>query len=229
MKKTLLLNAAVLISAWLCQGATITDGTPNYNPLVGVALAPLFGTYINFDNLAAFGTVAPNAYAAQGVQSIASNTAGNPLVAEPFSLQSAPNSLTTDSALAGGATGRITITFSSLVNMIGIGLLGSDGLPATLTVLGASGNSLGSFTVTVPLSSATPFAAYYVISETSASIRSLVIGSAAGNFGIDDLQFTSGPSSEIPEPSNLTMAAGGLLLLGLLTMRSASRSRAQAS
>ncbi len=219
MKKALLLNAALMVSACFCQGATITVGTPNYNPLVGVTLAPRFGTYINFDNLPGFSTVAPNAYAALGVQSITSNTAGNALIADPFSLQSAPNSLTTASAVAGRATGGITITFSNPVNTVGIGLLESDGLPDTLTVLGASGNVLGAFTVTVPLSSPTPFAAYYVISETTADIRSLVISSAAGNFGIDDLQFASGPSNPIPEPANLTLLAGGLLFLSLLRAR----------
>ncbi len=214
MKKTLLLNAALMVSACFCQGATLTVGSPSFNPLNDVNLSPTFGTYINFDNLAEFGTVAANAYAARGVQSITSNTANNPLVAYPFSFQSAPNELTTSSGVAGGATGGITITFSNLVNIVGIGVEESDGLPDTLTVLGASGNVLASFTETVALSSPTPFNAYYVISDTTNDIRSLVISSAAGNFGVDDLQFAS-----VPEPLNLTMVAGGLLLLGLVKAR----------
>jgi len=214
MKKRLLLSAALMVSACFCQGATLTIGSPNFNPLNGVTLSPSFGTYIDFDNLAEFGTVAANAYAARGVQSITSNTANNPLIAYPFSFQSAPNELTTSSGVAGGVTGGITFTFNNPVNVVGIGVEESDGLPDTLTVLGASGNVVASFTETVPLSSPTPFNAYYVISDTTNDIRSLVISSAAGNFGADDLQFAA-----VPEPSDLTLVAGGLLLLALVRGR----------
>ncbi len=209
MKKTLLLNATLIVSACFCQGATLTVGSPNFNPLTGVTLSPTFGASINFDNLPAFGTVAANAYAAKGVQSITSNTANDPLIAYPFSLQSAPNELTTSSGEAGGITGGITITFSSPVNIVGIGVRESDGQPDTLTVLGASGNVLATFTETVPGSSPTPFNAYYIINDTTNDIRSLAISSATGNFGVDDLQFA-------PEPLNLLLVAGGLLFLGLV-------------
>ncbi len=212
MKKTLLLNAALIISACFCQGATLTLGSPNFNPLTGVTLSPRFGTYINFDNLLPFSTVGANAYAARGVQSITSNTANDPLIANPLSPQSAPNLLETASAVAGGATGGITFTFNRLVNIVGIGVNETDGLPDTLTLLGASGNVLASFTQTVAASSPTQFNAYYVITDTTEDIRSLVISSAAGNFGVDDLQFA-------PEPLNLTLVAGGLLLLGLFKAR----------
>ncbi len=216
MKKTFLLNAALMASACFCSGATLTVGSPNFNALTGVTLSPTFGTYINFDNLPAFGMVAADAYARQGVQSITSNTVNDPLTAYPFSLQSAPNELTTLSGQSGGITGGITITFSNLVNIVGIGVFESDGLPDTLTVSGPSGNMLASFTETVPSSSPTPFNAYYVISDTTNDIRSLTISSAAGNFGVDDLQFA-------PEPLNLTLVGGGLLFLGLLRARQMKR------
>jgi hypothetical protein len=116
--------------------------------------------------------------------------------------------------VAGGITGGITITFSNSVNIVGIGVQESDGLPDTLTALGTGGNVLASFTETIPGAgqSPTPFVAYYVINDTTADIRSLVISSAAGNFGVDDLQFA-------PEPLNLTLVAGGLLFLGLVGAR----------
>ena len=212
LKQTLFINVALIVSACFCQGATLTFGSPNFNPLTGVTLSPRFGTYINFDKLTPFSTVAANAFAGQGVQSITSNTANDALIAYPVSSESAPNLLETATAVAGGITGGITITFSNPVNIVGIGVQESDGLPDTLAVQGASGNVLASFSETVPLSSASPYVAYYVISDTTADIKSLVISSAAGNFGIDDLQFA-------PEPLNVTLVAGGLLLLGLFRAR----------
>jgi len=216
MNKTSLLCAALAISACIGHAATITVALPNDNNYAGHSLSPRFGTYINFDNLTPFSQVATNAYASVGVQSISSTSAGNPLFAYPYSSQTAPNYISTASSVTGG----ITITLNNLVNIIGIGVLESDGLPDTLQVLGASGNVLGSFTETVPMNGNTPFNAYYVLQDTNQDIKSLVISSAAGNFGVDDLQFA-------PEPLNLTLIAGGLVFLGLAGMRK-SKSNLQA-
>lgn len=213
MKRTFFLTSALAISAFFCQATTLITGSPNDNNYAGDNLSPRFGTYIDFDNLTPFSQVATNAYVAEGVQSISSKSGSNPLLAVPYSSQSAPNYLTTASGMNGGPTGGITITLSNLVNIIGIGVLESDGYSDTLEALGATGNILGSYTVTVPSTGNTPFNAYYVITDTSTDIKSLVISSASGNFGIDDLQFA-------PEPLNMGLiAVGGILLLGLARLR----------
>ncbi len=208
MNKTLFLTTALAISACLCHATTLTVASPNDNNYAGDNLSPRFGTYINFDNLTPFSQVATDTYAAQGVQSISSNTS-NPLFAYPYSSQSAPNYLSTALALTGG----LTIALDRTVNIIGIGILESDGFSDTLKALGATGNVLGSYSVTVPGTGNTPFNAYYVISDTTEDIKSLVISSANGSFGVDDLQFA-------PEPLNVALVAvGGLLLLGLARIR----------
>lgn len=212
MKKTLLLCSALAVSASLSYATTLTVGSPNDNNYAGDALSPRFGVYINFDNLTPYSQVAPGAYASTGVQSIASNNASDPLVAYPYSSQSAPNFISTQDGYGG-----ITITLDNLVNIIGIGILESDGASDTLEALGATGNVLGSFSVTVPTSGSTPFNAYYVLEDTSQDIKSLVISSSAGNFGVDDLQFA-------PEPFDLSLVGGGLLLLGLLRARKTKKS-----
>jgi len=208
MKTMFLLSGALVLCAAFSQATTLTVASPNDNNYTGHNLSPRFGVYINFDDLTPFGQVAPTAYAAMGVQSITSNTSSNPLFAYPFSSQTAPNYLSTASSVTGG----ITITLDTPVNIIGIGVVEADGASDTLEALGATGNVLGTYTVTVPIDGNTPFNAYYVIQDTSLDIKSLMISSSTGNFGIDDLQFA-------PEPFNLTLVGGGLLILGLARMR----------
>ncbi len=208
MKKMFFLSGALAISACICQATTITVASANDNNYAGDKLSPRFGVYVNFDSLTPFTQVAPNAYASVGVQSISSNTANNPLFAYPYSSQSAPNYLSTASAVTGG----ITITLTNLVDIIGIGVSESDGAADTITAEGAAGNVLGTYTETVPIDGRTPFNAYYVIRDTGVDIKSLVISSGSGNFGVDDLQFA-------PEPLSLALAGGGLLLVVLARMR----------
>ena len=216
MKKTFFLTTALAISACLCQATTISVASPNDNNYAGDVLSPRFGTYINFDSLTPFSTVATNAFAAQGVQSISSNTSSNPLIAYPYSSQSAPNYLSTASTVTGG----ITITLSNMVNIIGIGVLASDGNPEILTALGANGTVLGSYSETVPSTGKTPLNAYYVLTDTTMDIKSLVISSTNGSFAIDDLQFA-------PEPLNVALVGGGLLaMLGLARIRKAKSTEA---
>ena len=52
-----------------------------------------------------------------------------------------------------------------------------------------------------------------MISDTTNDIKSLVVSSAAGNFGVDDLQVAT------PEPLNLALVGAGLLLLALTRLR----------
>ena len=207
MKTTFLFSAALAISACICQAATLSIGSPNDNNYAGDLLTPSFGTLINFDNLTPSTAVAANAYASLGVSSLTSTNASDPLFVFPNSSQTAPNFLSTQDGFGG-----ITITFANPVSIVGIGVLAGDGNPEVLTAVGATGNVLGSFTETVSDAGNTPDNAYYVISDTTSDIKSLVISSAAGNFGVDDLQFA-------PEPLNLALVAGGLVLLALFRAR----------
>ena len=213
MKKKFFLTTALAFSACLCQATTLTVGSPNDNNYAGDTLSPRFGTLINFDNLTPYTTVASNAYASLGVSSLTSNSASDPLYVYPYSSQSAPNFLSTEDG-----SGGLTITFANSVNVVGIGILAGDGNPEVLEALGATGNILGSYTETVSVSGKTPANAYYVISDTTSDIKSLMITSAAGTFGVDDLQFA-------PEPLNLALVGvGGLLLLGLARVRKSKAS-----
>lgn len=214
MKKLFFLGVALPISACLCGATTLTVGSPNYNNTAGNILSPRFGTYISFDNLTPNTPLAANAYASMGVLSITSNNSSDPLWAYPDSSQSAPNYVSTQDSLGG-----LTITLSNTVATIGIGVLAGDGNPETLTALGATGNVLGTFSEIVPINGNTPFNAYYVIADTSADIKSLVISSAAGFFGVDDLQVAT------PEPMNLALVAGGALLVGLSMLCKKARSQ----
>jgi hypothetical protein len=204
MKNTLLLTAGLAISACLCQATTLTIGSPNDNNYAGDTLSSAFGMLINFDNLTPFSTVASNAYAAQGIASLTSSSTADPLTVYPYSSQSAPNYLSTQDGY-----GAITITFTNPVSIVGIGVLESDGDSDVLTATNASGTVLATYGETVPLIGATAFNAYYVIRDTTSDIKSLTISSAAGNFGVDDLQFA-------PEPLNFALVGGGLGLLALL-------------
>ena len=207
MKNLFFLSTALALSACFCQATTITVASPNDNNYAGDTLSPRFGTYINFDSLTPNTALSATAYAVMGVQSITSNSASNPLMVYPYSSQSAPNYIATASN-----SGGLTITLNNLVNIIGIGVLAGDGNPETLTALGATGNVLGTYSETVPSTGNTAFNAYYVITDTTMDIKSLVVSSAAGQFGVDDLQFA-------PEPLNITLVGGGLLLLALGRLR----------
>lgn len=211
MKKSLLLCTGLAFVACISHAATLTTGSPNDNNYAGAKLTPAFGTYINFDNLNPFSQVASDAYSPLGVQSMSSNDATDPLVVIPYSAQSSPNYLSTTSG-----TGGLTITLSKMVNIIGIGLLQSDGVSDTLQALDGMGNILGSYTVTVPLDGNTPFNNYYVINDSSEDIKSLII-SSSGSFAVDDLQFA-------PEPLNVILVPVGLILFGLASRKLRSMS-----
>jgi hypothetical protein len=208
MKKRLLLASTVIAFTSLCRATTLTVATPN-DADNGTTLSPKFGILINFDSLTPLSTLASNAYASAGVQSIASTQAANPLTVYPFSSQSAPNYVST-----ANFTGGLTVTLNNLTNIIGIGVSESDGAPLSLAALGATG--LGTFSVTVPLTGNTPFNAYYILQDPTSDIKSLQL-IASGQFAVDDIQFA-------PEPVSFLLAGAGLLLLGCVNLR---RRRAQ--
>lgn len=83
MIKQALLTGAMLTPATLCHAITLTVGTPNYTDN-GTTLSPQFGILINFDDQTPFSTLASTAYAAKGVQSIASNNSSDPLTVYPY-------------------------------------------------------------------------------------------------------------------------------------------------
>ena len=205
MIKKLLLGSALLGIASLCNATTITVGTPN-DADNGTKLSPQFGISINFDNLTPFSAVSSNAYASMGVQSLVSNSSSDPLYVYPYSSQSAPNYLSTQDGLGG-----LTITFTNLTNIVGIGVLESDGGTVTLEALGASGNMLGSFNEVVSSTGNTPYNAYYILQDPTNDIKSFEITST-GAFAVDDLQFA-------PEPTSFLLGGAGLGLLGLLRLR----------
>lgn len=197
--KFLCFCAALCALPHLASASTITTGTPNF---FGAGLSPTFGTLVNFDSLTPMSTVSSGAFTSVGIQSIVNNPGTVPLIALPFSQQSPPNELST--GVADNYAGDITITFGGLSNEVGVGIAEDGTTPTTLTVLGTSGNVLGSFVETVP---STTFNAYYVISDPTFDINALEIN-ASQNLAIDDVQFTL-----VPEPASLLLAAVGLTLL----------------
>ena len=201
MKKLFLLSTLSIAFVTLAQATTLVTGSPNDNNVAGATLTVHTGTtLVNFDNLTPLSTVASNALASFGVQSITSTSTSNPLEAFPFSSQSAPNYISTQSG-----TGGILISFTHPTNNVGIGILESDGVSDTIEALDASNNILGSFTVTVPTTGKTPYNGYWALVDPTQDIKSFEILST-GKFGIDDLQFA-------PEPANLFLAGAGVLFL----------------
>jgi hypothetical protein len=192
MKKAVL---AVAVTLALCSlaSASINQGTPSPN------LNPVFGTWVNFDDVAAGNPVVSNHYLGVGVASIAD--ANNQLFYFNGT-QSQPNYVGT-----GGGVGWAMDTTISLVNptnQIGIGLAGPG--TVSLTVRDVAGSTIESYTF--------PFLTndYYYFTEGTADISSLEITSSF--IAIDDLQF-----NPTPEPSTILMMVGGLGSLALARFR----------
>lgn len=200
-----LVGSALFALVSLSHATTLVVGTPN-DADNGTALSPRFGILINFDDQTPFTALAANAYASSGVQSITSTQSVNPLAVYPFSSQSAPNDVSTTNQFGG-----LTVTLNSVTNIIGIGVLESDGSPLTIAALGATGNTLGLFSVTVPSTGNTPDNAYYILEDPTNDIKSLQLISG-GQFAVDDIQFA-------PEPVSFALAGAGLVLLGLVRAR----------
>lgn len=205
MKRKLLLGSALFVLGSFCHATTVTIRTPN-DADNGTVLSPRFGILVNCDNLTPYTALASNAYTSSGVSSIVSNNSSDPLMVYPYSSQSAPYFVSTANYLGG-----VTVTFTNLTNIAGIGVEESDGAAVTLEALGATGNVLGTFNEVVPTAGNTPYNAYYVLQDPTNDIKSLEVISA-GSFGVDDLQFA-------PEPMSFLLGGSGLGLLALLRFR----------
>jgi hypothetical protein len=163
---------------------------------------------VNFDSLTPLSTVASDAFAASGISSIVNNPSTSPLIALPYSQQSEPIEIGTDSS--DNYAGDITITFAQNESEVGIGIAEDGSTQTTLTAFDATGHVLGKFNETVPDST---FNAYYVISDPSNSIKSLEVN-ASQNLAIDDVQFAS-----VPEPASIALSAAGFFFVASLRRR----------
>ncbi|MGA9564213.1 MAG: PEP-CTERM sorting domain-containing protein [Candidatus Korobacteraceae bacterium] len=194
--KRVLFAVALMIALCSLASASITEGTPSPN------LNPVFGTWVNFDDVAAGNPVVSNHYLGVGVSSVAD--ANNQLYYFDGT-QSLPNYVGTGPGV--GWAMDTTITLVNPTSQIGIGLAGPG--TVTLAVFDASGASIESYTF--------PFLSndYYYFTEGSSDIKSLEITSSF--IAIDDLQFY--PGSSVPEPSTILMMVSGLGSLAFARFR----------
>lgn len=183
---------------------TVTPGTPADSTFSTPKPASpnLGGTDLNFDGLTPYSSFP--SYSSGGV------TISSPdgLTVFPFSSQSAPNELF-DSSADGSA--NITIALNQANDAIGFGVADSDGVDLTINALGASGNTLESFTEFLdpnagPVNEPGNF--YFVVSDSVSGlygVQLMVAAPAGGGSGlaIDDVQVA-------PEPSSLALLATGL-------------------
>lgn len=195
MKRTLLVFA-VAFAMCSFASASLNQGTPYPN------LNPVFGTWVNFDDVTTGDPVVANHYLGVGVASI--SDANNQLFYWGGT-QSPPNYVGT-----GGGVGWAMDTTIMLVNptsQIGIGLAG----PGTVTLTARDSNGV------IVESSTFGFLSndYWYFTEGSANIQSLEI--SASFIAIDDLQFL--PGGTIPEPSSILMMVGGLSSLAFARFR----------
>ena len=128
--------ACLLFTATVVRADTLTVGTPA-NSLLATPTGPspnLGGTLINFDNLTAFATFP--SFTASGV------TISSPdgLEVLPFSTQSSPMELFDNSS---DGTANLTISVTSGVTAIGVGIADSDPVSVTLQALNAQGMPFG--------------------------------------------------------------------------------------
>ena len=197
--KLTLIAAAALLSTSLAHAALLT-GTPSFGN--GPSnMTPVFGTLINFDDVATGSPLVANHYAGVGVTSI-TNTLG-PALGYYRSSQSGINYVGT-----GGGNGwaaDILIEFTALQASVGLGIAGSTGLQFDL--LDASMNVLEGYSLTSPSN------AYYYVNRPTADTKFLrVVGN---HIAIDDLQFATG----IPEPETYALMLAGLGVVGFMARR----------
>ena len=143
--KLTLIAAAALLSTSLAHAALLT-GTPSTGGPAN--MTPVFGTLIDFDDVATGSGLAANHYAGMGVTSI-TNTLG-PALGYYHSSQSGINYVGTGPST--GWAADILVEFTSLQAAVGIGIAG----PTTLQVawLDASMNVLEGFSLSTTPSTA---------------------------------------------------------------------------
>lgn len=165
----------LLLAPFIAQADMLITGTPG-DDLLATPTGPipnLGGILLTFSTLTD-GTVF-NTYTSQGV------TISSPdgLEVEPYSTQSNPNFLVDLGSNGQQDLGNAntTISVSSGVNAIGVGIADSDtGANIMLQALGAGGVDLGSpFAVTITESGPNPGNGYFVVADTTADIYGLQI------------------------------------------------------
>jgi PEP-CTERM motif-containing protein len=214
LRRLLGASALCFLLGALSPAATLVTGTPNSSDNstgTPTGLSPVFGTLLKFDELTPNSALNPTAYAGSGVTSITPTNGTASLAAVPFSGQSQPNYI---GPLNFSNIG-ILITLAQPTSEIGVGLLAGSSSDFILRALGTTNNLIASYAVTVPSDGVSAFNAYYAIQDTAASIKSLEI---VGNGGIDDVQFLSATAS-VPEPASFTLLGGGLIGMGVLSLR----------
>jgi hypothetical protein len=187
MKRIAFVVALGLALVAVASATTLTEGTPSPN------LSPVFGTLVNFDDVATGNPVIANHYLGVGVQSVAD--ANNQLFYFAGT-QSLPNYVGTGFGVDWAMD--TTITLVNATNQIGIGLAGPGNV--TLIPFDANGNQLANYNFDFLNND------YWVISDTTSDIKSLEI--ISGFIAIDDLQFNG--STTTPEPSSLLLLGAGL-------------------
>ena len=202
MKLTLIAAAALLSTslahAALVQGTPSTGGPAN--------MTPVFGTLIDFDDVATNNPLAATHYFSSGVTSI-TNTLGPTLGYYPTT-QSGINYVGT--GFGNNWNADILVEFTSLQAAVGIGIAG----PTTLQfeLLDASMNVLEGYSL-----STTPLNTYYYINRLTNDTKFLRV---AGNFvAIDDLQFDTKTVNGIPEPETYALMLAGLGVVGFMARR----------
>jgi len=207
---------AVLALAFL-----VSTGTASAVPFVGTpspALSPVFGTLIDFDDMATGTPVGLNDYLGLGV-TIAQVAVGIPTqIARYAGSQSLPNYIgtgfagerpdPTDANL--GWDGIIRFSFLAPVRQVGIGIADSQGGPETIRIYDSGNNLLETFVV--------PSGGNVYAGFTRGSFDIAYFEVTGDYFAADDLQFDA---ASVPEPTTLALRGGGLL--GLARRRRAKR------
>lgn len=164
-------------------------------------------TLLNFDSLTAFDGY--STYSASGVSIYSPDT----FQVLPYSTQSGPNELYDNSA---DGSAYITISLTRGVYSIGIGIADSDPVTLSVQALGAGGLKLGLpflENLSATESSINTGNGYYIVSDTISDIYGLQITQAVGNANYSGLAIDDVQVQPVPEPSTLSLLAGGLSTL----------------